>query len=325
MSWFSPYWFYPDTLLGFNWAYGYLLWLLGLVPGLFLLKWIFQSHKKSTLKMSTQMSKNIWANLRFLVPLFFMFGICSLILAIGRPQLPKSGSETYAEGIDLALAIDISDSMLDTDILPTRLEAAKDFGKSLVEGRSHDRIALVAFAGETITLSPLTTDHQSIIAYLEDLSTEDIRVSGTAIGMALASCVNKLRDVPGKSRVAIIISDGDNTAGIISPQTAVELAKTFGIRVYTIAIGTPYSVEVVDEATLRMMADESEGHFFRADDTNSLSNILEEINKLETTRAVFSSQPDMVDYYYSYLNWAFIFLLISFFLRFTFWGNLLED
>ena len=143
--------------------------------------------------------------------------------------------------------------------------------------------------------------------------------------MALASTVNKLRNAAGKSKVAIIISDGDNTAGIISPQTAVELAKTFGVRVYTIAIGTSSSIEVVDEATLRMLADQSDGHFFRANDNNSLNAIFEEINKLETSLAETLKTFDMVDYYYIYLNWAILFLLISLFLKFTFLGNLLVD
>ena len=326
MNWFSLYWFNPETLAGFDWAYRLLLWLLGLIPFLFFFKWIFQSRNRSTLTVSQKQDERNWlVNLRFLIPLFFMLGVFCLVLAIARPQLPKTSSDSLSEGIDLALAIDISDSMLDTDIKPNRLEAAKNFGRKFIEGRPNDRIALVAFAGETVSLSPLTSDHSSLIEYLNELSTDIVRTSGTAIGMALASTVNKLRNAAGKSKVAIIISDGDNTAGIISPQTAVELAKTFGVRVYTIAIGTSSSIEVVDEATLRMLADQSDGHFFRANDNNSLNAIFEEINKLETSLAETLKTFDMVDYYYIYLNWAILFLLISLFLKFTFLGNLLVD
>jgi len=221
--------------------------------------------------------------------------------------------------------VDISESMLAEDLKPNRLEAAKAIGRSFIEGRVNDRIALVAFAGETITLSPLTTDYISLKDYLADLRTSLIKTSGTAIGVALASCVNKLRDVQGKSKVAIIISDGDNSAGAIPPETALELARSFGVRVYTIAIGKPGSEEVVDEKTLRMLAGGPEGRFFQATDNTALSRIFDQIDHLEKSLAESSRVYDMTDYYYQYLNWAILFFLISLFLRFTFLGNLLED
>lgn len=328
MSWFSLEWFYPETLFSFYWANGYLLWLLGLVPFFFFLKWVFSSHRKQTLLLSVQdlgKSRGLLVRLRFLVPLFFMLGVACLVLALARPQLPVSGSENFTEGVDIAIAVDISDSMLADDLEPNRLEAAKNMGRSFIEGRVNDRIALVAFAGETVTLSPLTTDYEALKDYLADLSTDLIRTSGTAIGMALSSCVNKLRDVSGKSKVAIIISDGDNTAGAIPPETALELARSFGVRVYTIAIGKPGNQEVVDEKTLRMLAGGPEGRFFQATDNTALTRIFEQIDHLEKNLAESSRVYDMTDYYYQYLNWAILFFLISLFLRFTLLGNLLED
>jgi len=328
MSWFSLEWFYPETLFSFYWANGYLLWLLGLVPFFFFLKWVFSSHRKQTLLLSVQdlgKSRGLLVRLRFLVPLFFMSGVACLVLALARPQLPVSGSENFTEGVDIAIAVDISDSMLADDLEPNRLEAAKNMGRSFIEGRVNDRIALVAFAGETVTLSPLTTDYEALKDYLADLSTDLIRTSGTAIGMALSSCVNKLRDVSGKSKVAIIISDGDNTAGAIPPETALELARSFGVRVYTIAIGKPGNQEVVDEKTLRMLAGGPEGRFFQATDNTALTRIFEQIDHLEKNLAESSRVYDMTDYYYQYLNWAILFFLISLFLRFTLLGNLLED
>lgn len=328
MNWFSPEWFYPETLFSFYWANGYLLWLLGLVPFFFFLKWVFSSHRKQTLLLSVQdlgKSRGLLVRLRFLVPLFFMSGVACLVLALARPQLPVSGSENFTEGVDIAIAVDISDSMLADDLEPNRLEAAKNMGRSFIEGRVNDRIALVAFAGETVTLSPLTTDYEALKDYLADLSTDLIRTSGTAIGMALSSCVNKLRDVSGKSKVAIIISDGDNTAGAIPPETALELARSFGVRVYTIAIGKPGNQEVVDEKTLRMLAGGPEGRFFQATDNTALTRIFEQIDHLEKNLAESSRVYDMTDYYYQYLNWAILFFLISLFLRFTLLGNLLED
>lgn len=328
MNWFSLHWFNPQTLGGFYWANGYLFWLLTLIPLFFLLKWVFRSYKRQTLELSVfslPKDQSLLVRLRFIVPLFFMMGVASLIIAISRPQLPSSASKSVTEGVDIAIAVDISDSMLATDLEPNRLGAAKAIGQKFIDGRSNDRISLVAFAGETITLSPLTTDYASLKEYLNDLNTDLIRTSGTAIGMALASCVNKLRDVPGKSKVAIIISDGDNTAGTISPETAIELAKSFGVRVYTIVIGRNSEEEVVDERTLKMLAGGPNDKFFRAADNNALDHIFQQIDLLEKSMAENQEVRDMTDYYYQYLNWAILFILISLFLRVTLLGNLLED
>jgi Ca-activated chloride channel family protein len=328
MSWFSPYWFYLKTLNGFYWANGYLLWLLGLIPLFLFLKWVFRSHKRQTLiltlpKKST--SKGLSVKFRFLVPATFMCGVACLVLALARPQLSGESTDSLTAGVDIAIAIDISDSMLAEDLKPNRLEAAKGMALRFIEGRTTDRIALVAFAGETATLSPLTTDYTALKEYLASINTNIIRTSGTALGMALSSCVNKLRDVAGKSRIAIIISDGDNTAGTIPPETAVELAKSFGVRVYTIAIGKPGSEEGVDEKTLRMLAGGPNGRFFKAADNSSLSKIFDEIDHLEKTISESASEVNRIDFYYHYLNWSILFFLISLFLRFTLLGNLLED
>lgn len=328
MIWFSLEWFSTSALNKFEWANPYFFWLFLLIPILFFLKWVFKSQRKQTLvlsvsNLSIQASLFVW--LRYFVPFFYILGIVCLILALARPQLVNSDKEKYAEGIDIALAIDISDSMLAKDLQPNRLEAAKNIGKEFVEGRVNDRIALVAFAGETTTLSPLTTDYDLLKEYLNSLSTSLIKTSGTAIGMALSSCINKLRDVPSKSKIAIIISDGDNTTGAIAPETAIELAKTFGIRVYTIAIGKNSAEEVIDEKTLKMLAEKADGQFFRATDNNALTKIFSKINLLEKTKFKDESIKDVSDYYYIYLNWSILFFLISLFLKFTFLGNILED
>ncbi|MCP9770740.1 VWA domain-containing protein [Lacihabitans sp. LS3-19] len=328
MKWFSLKWFTSAALQKFEWANAYYFWLLLLIPGLFFLKWVFKSQKKQNLilsinNISIQASMFVW--LRYLVPFFYVLGIFCLILALARPQLVNQDNEKYAEGIDIALAIDISDSMLAKDLQPNRLEAAKNIGIEFISGRMNDRIALVAFAGETTTLSPLTTDYSMLKEYLKSLNTSIIKTSGTAIGLALSSCINKLRDVPGKSKIAILISDGDNTTGSIDPEIAIELAKTFGIRVYTIAIGENSGEEKIDEKTLKMMAEKTDGQFFRANDNNALTKIFTKINLLEKT--IFKDQgiKDVSDYYYIYLNWSIVFFLISLFLKFTFLGNILED
>jgi Ca-activated chloride channel family protein len=328
MIWYSFNWFSAATLRKFEWANPYFFWLFLLIPVLFFLKWVFKSQRKQSLVLSVsnlsfQASLFVW--LRYLVPFFYILGIVCLLLALARPQLVNQNKEKYAEGIDIALAIDISDSMLAKDLQPNRLEAAKNIGKEFVEGRVNDRIALVAFAGETTTLSPLTTDYDLLKEYLNSLNTNLIKTSGTAIGMALSSCINKLRDVPSKSKIAIIISDGDNTTGAIAPEIAIELAKTFGIRVYTIAIGKNSGEEVIDEKTLKMLAEKADGQFFRATDNNALTKIFSRINLLEKTKFKDQSIKDVSDYYYIYLNWSILFFLVSLFLKFTFLGNILED
>lgn len=328
MIWYSFNWFSVATLRKFEWANPYFFWLFLLIPALFFLKWVFKSQRKQSLVLSVsnlsfQASLFVW--LRYLVPFFYILGIICLVLALARPQLVNQNKEKYAEGIDIALAIDISDSMLAKDLQPNRLEAAKNIGKEFVEGRANDRIALVAFAGETTTLSPLTTDYELLKEYLNSLNTSLIKTSGTAIGMALSSCINKLRDVPSKSKIAIIISDGDNTTGSIAPEIAIELAKTFGIRVYTIAIGKNSGEEIIDEKTLKMLAEKADGQFFRATDNDALSKIFSRINLLEKTIFKDLGIKDVSDYYYIYLNWSILFFLISLFLKFTFLGNILED
>ncbi len=327
-EWYSFYWFSLSALQKFEWANAYYFYLFTLIPLLFFLKWVFTSQRKKYLtlslgKIETQYSLFNW--LRYLIPVFFVLGISALILAIARPQLQNINNEKYTEGIDIALGIDISESMLAEDLNPNRLDAAKNIAKDFISGRNNDRIALVAFAGETSTLSPLTTDYTMLKETLTGLNTSLIKTSGTAIGLALASCINKLRDVPGKSKVVILISDGDNTTGEIDPNIALELAKIFGIRIYSIAIGKNNSTEKIDEATLKNLAKGANGMFFRAADNQTLSQIFNQINTLEKTKFKDTSIRDVSDYYYIYLNWSILFFLIALFLKNTFLGNLLKD
>ncbi len=327
-EWFSLFWFKPSTFGSFHWANPYFLWLLIAIPLLFFLKWVFGSHRKNTISLSIDNIKdttNYISNLRYLIPFFFTLGMAMLIFAMARPQLENTAENNYGSGIDIALAIDISESMTAKDLTPNRLEAAKKIAINFLKKRKQDRVALVAFAGETTSLSPLTTDYEVLINQLQNLNVSMIKTSGTALGMALASCINKLRDVPGKSKVAILISDGDNSTGSIDPEIALELAKTFGIRVYTIAIGKDAEVEKVDFKIMNLLATGSKGKFFKAGDNAVLQKIFENIDSLEKTRFEFSGEKSMIDHYYAYLNWSIVFILLSLFLSKSFLGNILED
>lgn len=327
-EWYSLYWFFISTLRSFEWANPDFFFAFFLIPILFFLKWVFGSQKKQKLGLSIEnlvTNTSITTYLRYLIPLFFVFGMVTLILSLARPQLSNASSKKYVEGIDIAIGIDISESMLAKDLNPNRLGAAKNIAIKFINGRENDRIALVAFAGETSTLSPLTTDHEMLIQYLNDLNTSLIKTSGTSIGLALASCINKLKDVGGKTKICILISDGDNTSGSIDPEIALELAKTFGIRIYTIAIGKDNNEEKIDEKTLKMLATDSKGLFFRATDNKALDQIFDQINTLEKNKFEDEREKNVSDYYYIYLSWSILFFLISFLLKNTFMGNLMED
>ena len=227
-----------------------------------------------------------------------MIGIVFLILALARPQSTDSWSETTTEGIDISLCLDVSGSMRAMDLKPNRLEAAKDVAAEFINGRQNDRIAIVAFAGESFTVCPLTSDRAVAVNQLTDIKFGMIE-DGTAIGMGLATAVNRLKDSDAVSRVIILLTDGVNNAGTIGPVTAAEIANEYGIRVYTIGVGTqgtaPIPVQTafgtrtqqmpveIDEDVLKDISLKTGGMYFRATDNQSLKEIYAEIDKLEKT------------------------------------------
>jgi Ca-activated chloride channel homolog len=328
-EWFSKYWFLPSTFSSFDWVHPLYLYGLPLIPILFLLRdWLRgSSTQKLNVAFPTNDIKSSWVSfLRFIPGIFLSLTIGLILISLARPQRSISESEQYTEGIDIMLAMDISKSMDDKDIPPSRLSVAKNVANRFIKGRTDDRIGLVVFSGEPFSLCPLTTDYEMINEYIDDISSKLITTSGTAIGNALGMCINRLREIDSKSKVAILISDGDNTAGNLDPVTSAQLAKAFGVRVYTIAVGTDKNpTDKVDEGTLREIAKISEGKFFRATDARSLENIFKEINLFEKTEIKQNQYRNVQDFYHPYLRWAIVFFLISFALKSTFMGNILED
>jgi Ca-activated chloride channel family protein len=328
-EWFSKYWFLPSTFSSFDWVHPLYLYGLPLIPILFLLRdWLRgSSTQKLNVAFPTNDIKSSWVSfLRFIPGIFLSFTIGLILISLARPQRSISESEQYTEGIDIMLAMDISKSMDDKDIPPSRLSVAKNVANRFIKGRTDDRIGLVVFSGEPFSLCPLTTDYEMINEYIDDISSKLITTSGTAIGNALGMCINRLREIESKSKVAILISDGDNTAGNLDPVTSAQLAKAFGVRVYTIAVGTDKNpTDKVDEGTLREIAKISEGKFFRATDARSLEDIFKEINLFEKTEIKQNQYRNVQDFYHPYLRWAIVFFLISFALKSTFMGNILED
>ncbi|MBR4095484.1 MAG: VWA domain-containing protein [Bacteroidales bacterium] len=232
--------------------------------------------------------------------------LACIIVAIARPRSSSTFEKIDTEGIDIMLALDVSTSMLARDFTPDRINAAKDIAIQFVAERPSDRIGVAVFAGESYTQSPLTTDRATLINLIKEIDCGIIE-DGTAIGNGLATAVSRLKDSQAKSRVVILLTDGVNNAGEISPQMAAEIAKTYGIRVYTIGVGamgtapypvqTPFGIELqqvevkIDEPLLQKIADETNGKYFRATDNTKLLEIYGEINKMEKNRTLVDSFP----------------------------------
>jgi Ca-activated chloride channel family protein len=253
-----------------------------------------------------------------------------LVVVLARPQSVDSWRNTTTEGIDIVLALDISTSMLAEDLKPNRLEAAKSIASSFIAGRDNDNIGLVVFAAESFTQCPLTTDHAVLMNLFGSIQSGMIE-DGTAIGLGLANAVSRIKESQAKSKVIILLTDGTNNRGEIDPITAAELAKTFGIRVYTIGVGTigkaPYPFRtangvvyqnidvVIDEEPLKQIAGMTGGVYFRATDNTKLQGIYQEIDQLEKTKIEVQEYSKREEEYRPFALWALFLLVLEFSLR----------
>ena len=264
------------------------------------------------------------------VPFALRCGALALIVvAIARPQSAEHYTNTTTEGIDIVLAVDVSTSMLAKDFTPDRLSVAKEVASEFISDRTGDRIGLVVFAGESYTQSPLTTDQSSLQTLLGRVSSGVIE-DGTAIGNGLATSINRLRESEAKSKVVILLTDGVNNRGEISPLTAAKIAKEMGIKVYTIGIGrrgtAPYPVfdergrEVdvvnmkveIDEKILRNIAEQTSGEYFRATDKQTLEAVYERINQLEKSKVEVENRTTLHEEFLVFVLWALFALLLEF-------------
>lgn len=341
-SWFSLNWFTIETLRGFEWHNRYLLLLLALIPLLFFIKWLVQRTLGQKLDLALPKEDIQWTPsvlLRHIPNIILGLSVAMVILALGRPQKTNEKVEQWTEGIDITLVIDISESMQIEDFKPNRLEAAKDIAGDFIMGRFQDRIGIVIFSGEAYSLSPLTTDYDLLKAYLKDIEFDLIESRGTAIGSALAVATNRMRESDAKSKVLILLSDGDNTAGNIDPITAAELADAYNIKIYTIAVGKEgrvpfgkdffgnpnYIENTLDETTLRKIAEIGNGEFFRVSDNEALERVFKLIDQYEKAEIKETRYKDTTDFYYIYLKWAVVLFLFWLILKSTFVSNILQD
>jgi Ca-activated chloride channel family protein len=312
------------------------------IPFLFIIRWLSRYYLNQKLPVALVKSdlKSSPLNLiRFFPELVLSIVIALLLIALARPQRTNEKVEQWTEGIDIMIALDISQSMQIEDFKPNRLEAAKDVARDFIKGRKQDRIGLVVFSGDAFSLAPLTTDYDLLKNYLNDISFEMIESRGTAIGSALAVVTNRMRESESKSKVCILISDGDNTAGNIDPITSAELAGAYNIKLYTIVVGQegmvpfgkdffgrPQMVEnTVDESTMRKIAEIGGGEFFRVTDNEALKNVFKRIDQYEKAEIKESRFKDTSDFYFIYLKWAIVLFLLWLLLKSSFLSNVLQD
>ncbi|HAQ18157.1 MAG TPA: aerotolerance regulator BatA [Prolixibacteraceae bacterium] len=312
-----------------------------LVP---MIAWYIWRHKKAgaSIQFSSDMGfakipKSWKYYFRHSVFVLVLGSLAMLIAALARPQSSNSWQNVTTEGIDIVIALDISSSMLAMDFQPNRLEAAKDVATQFIAGRTNDKIGLVVFSGESFTQCPLTTDHATVINLFRSIESGMIE-DGTAIGNGLATAVSRLKESNAISKVIILLTDGENNRGEIAPVTAAELAKTFGIRVYTVGVGTigtapypmqtPFGVQVrdvevkIDEGTLQKIASTTDGEYFRATNNNKLTEIYKEIDKLEKSKIDVKEFSKKEEEYLKYAMGGALFLLLALFLKTTIFRNI---
>lgn len=319
----------------------YFFLLLLIVP---YVVWYIMYRKKSepTMRMGDTFAfryapKSWKVRLMPLQPILRIVAFTLIVTALARPQTQNSWKNKTVEGIDIMLAMDVSTSMLAEDLKPNRIEASKQVAAEFISGRPNDNIGLTIFAGEAFTQCPMTTDHSSLLRLLQsvrtDIAARGLIQDGTAIGMGLANAVGRLKETKAKSRVVILLTDGSNNMGDLSPMTSAEIAKSLGIRVYTIGVGTnkvaPYPMPVaggvqyvnvpveIDTKTLSNIAAATDGDFYRATNTAELHRIYKEIDRLEKSKLNVKRFSKKYDAYQPFAMAAGLALLLEILLRIT--------
>ena len=312
------------------------MWL-EVIPALLVLHYLYLEFRERNphLRVSTivpwmRTGRGLMNVIRHFPFLLRTLALVMIIIAIARPRSSEQMDRVDTEGIDIMLAMDVSTSMLARDFTPDRISAAKDIAIEFISQRPYDRMGIVVFAGESYTQCPLTTDRATLINLMKEIST-DLIEDGTAIGNGLATAVARMKDSDAKSRVIILLTDGVNNRGEITPQMAAEIAKTYGIRVYTIGVGangmapypvmTPWGVDIqkvqveIDEDLLSEIASSTGGRYFRATDNTKLMEIYNEINQMEKARITVDSFPVYKELFPGYAFVALVALLLELVLK----------
>jgi Ca-activated chloride channel homolog len=315
-------------------------WLFILIP--LLVVWLFwnKKSKAATLKLSSlqgfEHTQTIAAKLKPYLSLLRILALASLIVALARPRTVDVSNKTKTtKGIDIVMAVDVSGSMLAKDLKPNRMEALKSVAANFASNRPNDRIGIVVYASEAYTKTPVTSDKAVVLDAIQSIKYDQVLKDGTGIGMGLATAVNRLKDSKAKSKIIILLTDGVNNSGFIEPETASDIAKQFGIKVYTIGIGTnglaefPYAIAPnggflfkmmkveIDEKLMRSIAKKTDGKYFRATSNTKLAEIYNEIDKLETTEIEELKFYDYDEKYRPFVWLALLLVSLEFLLRKT--------
>jgi len=311
--------------------YPFVLYFLALVP--LMIFWYWKKNRKispsisySALNIFDGIKPTLRERLVHVPVILRAVALTLFIVALARPQSFSTGENVYTEGIDVAILLDISGSMLAEDFEPNRLDAAKDVIDEFIGGRTSDKIGLVVFASQSFTQCPLTIDYYVLRNLLSEIKSGMIE-DGTAIGLAIANGVNRLKDSEAKSRIIILLTDGVNNSGEIDPITAAQIAEKFGIRIYTVGVGTkgqaPYPFQTpfgiryqmvpveIDEAVLQQVADITGGNYFRATNNEKLIEIYKKIDEMEKTRVEITSYRNASESFYSWAGIGLMFLILE--------------
>lgn len=339
---FSWSWFLPETFQTYEWENPLILNLVWIIPLFMLIRKFVKFLKNPVLELSLPKKisrNNPWTYMRLIPTGFFFITLILIVIALGRPQRSNERVEQFTEGIDIILVMDISESMDLQDFTPNRLEASKKTAIDFINGRFGDRIGMVVFAGEAFSLAPLTNDYKLLSSLIAEISFGMMEAKGTAIGSAIASATNRMKDAESASKVLILLSDGESNAGNVDPLFAAQLASALDIKIYTIAVGkdgmVPYGTDFfgrpqmvesyLDETTLREIAKIGNGQFFRASDGGTLQTIFDEIDTLEKTEILENRYKETADYYRIYLLWAMVFFFLWLMAKSSFLNNFLLD
>ncbi len=315
-------------------------WLFLLIPIIIAWQIWKRNQQTATLKISSlqgfKTAPSLLAKFKPVLYVLRVLALCAIIIALARPRTVDVSSQTKTtKGIDIVMAIDVSGSMLAKDLKPNRMESLKKVAENFVEERPNDRIGLVVYASEAYTKTPVTSDKAVIIDAIKSIKYDNLLQDGTGIGMGLSTAINRLKDSKAKSKVIILMTDGVNNAGFIEPETASDIAKEYGIKVYTIGVGTngmaesPYAVAPdgrllfkmapveIDEQLMRSIASKTSGKYFRATSNSKLKSIYEAINKLETTEIEELKFYDYDEKFRPFVLFAGLLLLLEIALRNT--------
>ncbi len=322
---------------GIEFANPEFLYLFFLIPAMILVHWKIRTKRRTDIQVPDLLSfRNYRPSIRQRfgwLPVFLRFlAVSAIIVALARPRSSSSGSNVTSEGIAIVLAMDVSTSMLAEDLRPNRIEAAKRVAADFIKERPTDLIGMVIFSGESFTQCPITSDHAVLLNLMDEIKS-GVLEDGTAIGEGLATAIARIKDSKAKSKVIILLTDGVNNKGQVSPVTAGEIAKTFGIRVYTIGVGkngtapypfqTPFGIQYqnvpveIDEGIMQEISSATDGKYFRATNNNKLKEIYGEIDKMEKTKVEVTEFRRYTEEYLPYVLLAAAFFILEITLRLT--------